>query len=64
MTACRCGRLTFWHCLRSSRRFVFENIMDLEHGYMLYRRWVVRLTCHDGCFYGSTDASALSTAPP
>ena len=32
-------RLTFRHCLRSSRRFVFENIMDLEHVCVLHRRW-------------------------
>src|SRR5437879_12876235 len=32
-------RLTFRHSLRSSRRFVFENIMDLEHVCVLHRRW-------------------------
>src|SRR5436190_1184519 len=32
-------RLTFRHLLRSSRRFVFENIMDLEHVCALHRRW-------------------------
>jgi saccharopine dehydrogenase-like NADP-dependent oxidoreductase len=32
-------RLTFSHPLRSSRRFVFENIMDLEHVCVVHRRW-------------------------
>jgi len=32
-------QLTFRHCLRSSRRFVFENIMDLEHVCVVHRRW-------------------------
>src|SRR5256885_13956648 len=32
-------RLTFTHSLRSSRRFVFENIMDLEHVCVVHRRW-------------------------
>jgi len=32
-------RHTFRHCLRSSRRFVFENIMDLEHVCVVHRRW-------------------------
>ncbi len=32
-------RLTFRHILRSSRRFVFENIMDLEHVCVVHRRW-------------------------
>jgi len=32
-------RLTFRHSLRSSRRFVFENIMDLEHVCVVHRRW-------------------------
>jgi hypothetical protein len=32
-------RLTFSHFVRSSRRFVFENIMDLEHVCVVHRRW-------------------------
>ena len=32
-------QLTFRHLLRSSRRFVFENIMDLEHVCVVHRRW-------------------------
>ena len=32
-------RLTFSHCLRSSRRFVFENIVDLDHVCVVHRRW-------------------------
>ena|SRR5207302_6640926 len=32
-------KLTFCHVLRSSRRFVFENIMDLEHVCIVHRRW-------------------------
>lgn len=32
-------RLTFSHQLRSSRRFVLENIMDLEHVCVVHRRW-------------------------
>jgi len=32
-------RLEFRHHLRSSRRFVFENIMDLEHVPVVHRRW-------------------------
>jgi Saccharopine dehydrogenase NADP binding domain len=56
-------RLTFSHRLRSSRRFVFENIMDLEHVCLLHRRWFrnlrVRVQLPDhveyrltGMFYG------------
>ena len=37
--ACVKMKLTFRHCLRSSRRFVFENITDLEHVCVLHRRW-------------------------
>jgi hypothetical protein len=29
----------FRHRLKSARRFVFENIMDLEHVCALHRRW-------------------------
>lgn len=36
-------RLTFCHSLRSSRRFVFENIMDLEHVCVVHRRWFQNL---------------------
>jgi len=36
-------RLTFRHFLRSSRRFVFENIMDLEHVCVVHRRWFQNL---------------------
>ena len=32
-------RLEFRHQLRSSRRLVFENIMDLEHVPVVHRRW-------------------------
>jgi hypothetical protein len=32
-------RLEFRHQLQSSRRFVFENIMDLEHVPVVHRRW-------------------------
>ena len=32
-------QLTFEHALRSSRKFVFENIMDLEHVCVVHRRW-------------------------
>jgi hypothetical protein len=32
-------QVTFRHKLRSSRRFVFENIMDLEHVCVVHRRW-------------------------
>src|SRR2546430_14314650 len=32
-------QLTFRHYLRSSRLFVFENIMDLEHVCVVHRRW-------------------------
>jgi saccharopine dehydrogenase-like protein len=56
-------RLTFRHRLRSSRRFVFENIMDLEHVCVLHRRWFRNLRLHvqrpdyveyslTGLFYG------------
>src|SRR2546427_4615626 len=31
------------HFLRSSRRFVFENIMDLEHVCVVHRRWFQNL---------------------
>lgn len=36
-------RLTFRHFLRSSRRFVLENIMDLEHVCVVHRRWFENL---------------------
>jgi Saccharopine dehydrogenase NADP binding domain len=36
-------RLTFRHFVRSSRRFVFENIMDLEHVCVVHRRWFQNL---------------------
>jgi hypothetical protein len=36
-------RLTFRHSLRSSRRFVFENIMDLEHVCVVHRKWFKNL---------------------
>ena len=36
-------RLTFSHYVRSSRRFVFENIMDLEHVCVVHRRWFQNL---------------------
>src|SRR5438874_10865572 len=36
-------KLTFRHFLRSSRRFVFENIMDLEHVCIVHRRWFQNL---------------------
>jgi saccharopine dehydrogenase-like NADP-dependent oxidoreductase len=36
-------RLTFRHFLRSSRRFVLENIMDLEHVCVVHRRWFQNL---------------------
>jgi Saccharopine dehydrogenase NADP binding domain len=36
-------RLTFRHVLRSSRRFVFENIMDLEHVCVVHRKWFQNL---------------------
>ena len=36
-------QLTFRHSLRSSRRFVFENIMDLEHVCVVHRRWFQNL---------------------
>jgi hypothetical protein len=39
-------RLTFRHRLRSSRRFVFENIMDREHVCVLHRRWFRNLRLH------------------
>ena len=56
-------RLTFSHRLRSSRRFVFENIMDLEHVCVVHRRWFRNLRLHvqrpdyveyslTGLFYG------------
>jgi len=56
-------RLTFSHRLRSSRRFVFENIMDLEHVCVLHRRWFRNLRLREqrpeyveysltGLFYG------------
>jgi phenylpropionate dioxygenase-like ring-hydroxylating dioxygenase large terminal subunit len=32
-------QLEFRHELRSSRRLVFENIMDLEHVPVVHRRW-------------------------
>ena len=32
-------RQTFRHRVRTSRRFVFENILDLEHVCALHRRW-------------------------
>ena|SRR2546427_1865082 len=36
-------RVTFRHHLRSSRRFVFENIMDLEHVCVVHWRWFQNL---------------------
>jgi NAD dependent epimerase/dehydratase family len=36
-------QLTFRHLLRSSRRFVFENIMDLEHVCVVHRKWFQNL---------------------
>jgi Saccharopine dehydrogenase NADP binding domain len=56
-------RLTFRHFLRSSRRFVFENIMDLEHVCVVHRRWFENLRVREqrpdyveyrlrGLFYG------------
>ena len=36
-------KLTFRHFLRTSRRFVFENIMDLEHVCIVHRRWFQNL---------------------
>lgn len=32
-------RLTFSHPLRTSRRFLFENIVDLQHVCVVHRRW-------------------------
>jgi phenylpropionate dioxygenase-like ring-hydroxylating dioxygenase large terminal subunit len=32
-------RMEFRHQLRSSRRLVFENIMDLEHVPVVHKRW-------------------------
>jgi hypothetical protein len=50
--------LTFCHRLRSSRRFVFENIMDLDHVCVLHRRWFrnlrVRVQRPDYVEYGLT----------
>jgi hypothetical protein len=56
-------QLTFRHSLSSSRRFVFENIMDLEHVCVVHRKWFqnlrVRIERSDyveyrltGLFYG------------
>jgi hypothetical protein len=56
-------QLTFRHSLRSSRRFVFENIMDLEHVCVVHRKWFQNLRvriarpdyveyCLTGLFYG------------
>jgi saccharopine dehydrogenase-like NADP-dependent oxidoreductase len=56
-------QLTFRHSLSSSRRFVFENIMDLEHVCVVHRKWFrnlrVRIERPDyveyrltGLFYG------------
>lgn len=56
-------RLTFCHLVRSSRRFVFENIMDLEHVCVVHRRWFQDLRVREqrpdyveyrltGLFYG------------
>src|SRR5271163_2277534 len=36
-------RLTFRHQVRSSRRFIFENIMDLDHVCVVHRRWFQNL---------------------
>jgi hypothetical protein len=56
-------RLTFRHFVRSGRRFVFENIMDLEHVCVVHRRWFQNLRVREerpdyveyrltGLFYG------------
>jgi hypothetical protein len=56
-------RLSFRHPLRSSRLFVFENIMDLEHVCVVHRRWFQNLRIREqrsdyaeyhltGLFYG------------
>jgi hypothetical protein len=36
-------QLTFRHSLRRRRRFVFENIMDLEHVCVVHRKWFQNL---------------------